>query len=546
MPSTSDPFSARLREAARSARAVLRLHRRGVLDLTRPDLALRAARYNNAYGPPASAIMAVARRTPEAPALADERGILTYRELDEQSNALANVLLAMGLTEGSVVGVLARDHRGLILAISAAGRAGLRLALMNTGFAKPQFAEVAARENVRAMLHDSEFDDLLDALPSSLPRILTWVDEGTAVPPGARTLEDLIAAGDRSLPPPPQRPGGFTILTSGTTGLPKGAPRTKVTPLAGVQLVDRIPFPRHGTMLIASPVFHSTGFSNWVVGTALGNKIVLARRFDPENTLRLLAAHRADMLVAVPTMLQRIVRLGPEVIRGYDLSALKTIAVSGSALSPELATRTQDIFGPVLHNIYGSTEAGIAAVAQPEELRLAPGTVGRPPLTSAVALLDWQDRRISECQVPGRVFVRSAIPFEGYTDGRDKQVLDGYMATGDIGHLDTHGLLHIDGRDDDMIVSGGENVYPLEIENLLAQRPDVDEVAVIGVEDSEFGTRLRAIVVPGPGATVDAEEIKSYVRANLARYKVPRDVVFIDQLPRNATGKVLRRALRDL
>jgi fatty-acyl-CoA synthase len=260
----------------------------------------------------------------------------------------------------------------------------------------------------------------------------------------------------------------------------------------------------------------------------------------------MLAAHRADMLVAVPTMLQRIVQLGPEVIRGYDLSTLKTIAVSGSALSPELATRAQDIFGAVLHNIYGSSEVGIATVAQPHELRLAPGTVGRPPLTSEITLLDEQDRRITESNVPGRVFVRSAIPFEGYTDGRHKQVVDGYMATGDIGHLDAHGLLHIDGRDDDMIVSGGENVYPLEIENLLAERPDVEEVAVIGVEDAEFGTRLLAVVVPSPGAAVEAEEIKAYVRANLARYKVPRDVVFIDQLPRNATGKVLRRALRDL
>ncbi|MFC1421134.1 acyl-CoA synthetase [Streptacidiphilus cavernicola] len=546
MPSTSDPLTTRLRDAARSAHAVVRLHRTGVIDLTRLDLTLRAARNNNVYGPPASMIMAVARRAPDAPALADERGVLTYRELDEQSNALANALLAMGLTPGSVAGVLARDHRGLILAISAAGRAGLRLALMNTGFAKPQFAEVAARERVRAMLHDSEFNDLLDALPSSLPRILTWVDEGHSVPPGAQVLDDLIATGSRAVPPPPQRPGGFTILTSGTTGLPKGAPRTKVTPLASVQLVDRIPFPRRGTILIASPVFHSTGFSNWVVGTALGNKIVLARRFDPENTLRMLAAHRADMLVAVPTMLQRILQLGPEVIRGYDLSALKTIAVSGSALSPELATRTQDIFGAVLHNIYGSTEVGIAAVAQPKDLRLAPGTVGRPPLTSEVAIFDGQDRRITEAHLPGRVFVRSAIPFEGYTDGRHKQVIDGYMTTGDIGHLDAHGLLHIDGRDDDMIVSGGENVYPLEIENLLAERADVQEVAVIGVEDPEFGTRLRAVVVPSPGATVSAEEIKAYVRANLARYKVPRDVVLVDQLPRNATGKVLRRALRDL
>ena len=546
MPSTSASRTTRLRLAAESLRAVARMHQTGVINLTRPARALRTAKNNNIYGPPASMIMAVARRSPSAPALADERGVLTYRELDEQSNALANALTAQGLAPGSVIGVLARDHRGLILAISAAGRAGLRLALMNTGFAKPQFAEVAERENVRAMLHDSEFNSLLDALPPALPRILTWLEDGHDVPPGARVLDEMIATADRSLPPPPPRPGGFVILTSGTTGLPKGAPRTKVTPLASVQLVDRIPYPRGGTMVIASPIFHSTGFSNWAVGTALGNKIVLTRRFHPETTLRALAEHRAEMLVAVPTMLQRILALGPETISRYDLSALKVIAVSGSALSPELAGRAQDIFGDVLYNIYGSTEVGIATVAQPHELRLAPGTVGAPPVTSAVALFDKQDRRVTRRDDTGRIFVRSAIPFEGYTDGRHKQIIDGYMATGDVGHFDDHGLLHVDGRDDDMIISGGENVYPLEIENLLAQRPDIEEVAVIGVDDAEFGKRLRAIVVPTASAEIDAEEIKAYVKAHLARHKVPRDVIVVDTLPRNATGKVVRRALHDL
>jgi fatty-acyl-CoA synthase len=504
------------------------------------------SRETGSYGPHAAMIMRGARLYPDAPALADERGVLTYRELDEQSNALADALLTSGLTPGSVVGVLARDHRGLVLAISAAGRAGLRLAMMNTGFAEPQFAAVAERENIRAMLHDSEFHDLLAALPAEVPRYLTWVDEGHHIPAGARTLEQLIASGSRRRIAPPPRPGGFVIMTSGTTGLPKGAPRTKVTPLVGALFLDRIPVPRRGTVVIVSPLFHGTGFSLWGVAISLVNKTVVMRRFDAEATLRALAEHRAEMLVAVPTMLHRMVALGPEVIGRYDLSALRVVVVAGSALSPELAVRAQDAFGEVLYNFYGSTEVNIATVAQPHELRIAPGTVGRPPVATRIALFDDDDRRLEGANVRGRIFVRGAAPFEGYTDGRHKQIVDGYMSTGDMGHFDSAGLLFVDGRDDDMIVSGGENVYPLEVENLLAELPGVDEVAVIGVDDEEFGKRLRAVVVAESGATLDAQAVKDHVKANLARYKVPRDVIFVGELPRNATGKILRRDLFEL
>ncbi|WP_327139573.1 acyl-CoA synthetase [Nocardia sp. NBC_01327] len=540
------PFRDRVGTAAADLRAVARLHTEGVINLTRPDRVLRTAKENRTYGPQVAVILKAAREHPDAPALADERGVLTYRELDEQSNALADALLNSGLRPGSVVAVLARDHRGLLLTISAAGRAGVRLAMMNTGFAKPQFAEVAARENVQAVLHDSEFADLLDALPATLPRILTWVDEGYVPPARSTTIDELIARGARRLPPPPQRPGGFIILTSGTTGLPKGAPRTKLTPLTSALFVDRIPFPRRGTVVIVSPLFHATGFGMWTVATALANKTVLLRRFDAEATLRALASHRAEMLVAVPTMLNRMVALGPDVIGRYDLSALRSIVVAGSALSPDLAARVQDTFGEVLYNLYGSTEVAIATVAQPHELRTAPGTVGRAPVTTRVALFAEDDRRIRARSVRGRVFVRSGAPFEGYTDGRHKQIIDGYMSTGDMGHFDTAGLLFIDGRDDDMIVSGGENVYPLEVENLLAELAGVDDVAVVGVDDEDFGKRLRAFIVPAPGATPDPQHIKDHVRANLARYKVPREVLFVDELPRNATGKVLRRALEEL
>ncbi|MEU7764320.1 acyl-CoA synthetase [Nocardia sp. NPDC049190] len=521
------------------------LRARGISNFRKPLELLRTIKESRTLGPAAGLIRHSARVRPHAPGIVDEAGTLTYLELDQQSTAIARGLLTAGITPGMVIGVLARDHRGLILSMAAAGKLGVRMALMNTGFAPAQFAEVCEREKVKAVLHDSEFLGLLHALPADLPRFLTWLDEGTELPLGARTLADLVAANSAEPLPTPNAPGGFVILTSGTTGLPKGAQRNKISPLSTAQMVDRIPFPQGGTQVIVSPLFHSTGLAAWLVGAALANKVVVRRRFDAEATLKMVADNRADMLVAVPTMLHRMVELDPAIRAKYDTSSLKVILLAGSALSPELTIRATEMFGPVLYNLYGSTECAVAAVAEPEDLALTPGTVGRPPITCEVRLYDDNDRRIRAINTTARIFVRSGAPFEGYTDGRHKPIIDGYMSSGDVGHFDEHGLLMIDGRDDDMIVSGGENVFPQEVENLLLRRPDIFDVAVIGVDDAEFGKRLRAFVVPKPGCTPDGEEIKAYVKSNLARYKVPRDVILLGDLPRNATGKLLRRALVD-
>lgn len=536
----------KLGQIIESGHAVARLVDRGIIEPLDIGAAVRSAKLAQLYGPQATMAIQGGRRYADLPAVVDERGTLTYQQVDDQSWALAHGLQGLGLKEGSVVGLLCRDHRGLIVAMAGCGKLGVRLVLMNTGFAKPQFAEVCAREGVSVVMHDSEFLGLLDALPAELPRILTWVDDDVELPDGAQTIDDIVAANPTGPLPPPSKPGGSVILTSGTTGLPKGAPRDAVSPFATAQIVDRVPFSRKGTMVIVSPIFHSTGWATYLVGAALGNKVVTARRFNAEGTLKLMAEHRADMLVAVPTMLHRMVELGPEVLAKYDTSALKVILIAGSALSPELSTRVQDAFGDVLYNMYGSTECAIATIATPAELRAAPGTAGRAPVTCAVVLYDENDQRVEGANRRGRIFIRNGAPFQGYTDGRTKQIIDGYMSSGDMGHFDENGLLFVDGRDDDMIVSGGENVFPQEVENLLEERDDIAEVAVVGVDDVEFGKRLRAFIVAEPGASPDAAEIKLHVKNNLARHKVPRDVVFVDELPRNATGKLLRRVLVEM
>ncbi|TSD97244.1 acyl-CoA synthetase [Skermania sp. ID1734] len=543
LPSPQDS----LRKVGDLAKGANVLWQRGLFNPLRPDEALRSIVNVSKFGPFAGVVMHAAHRDGAAPAIEDERGTLTYAQIDGQSNALARGLAANGVKPGSVVALLARDHRGMVLSLLAGGKLGVRVVLMNTGFAKPQFADVAKREKVAAVLLDSEFMDLLDAIPHDIPRILTWVDEKDNVDPKTLTIDGLMRGQSTARLDPPAKPGGMVILTSGTTGTPKGAPRDKVSPLASAQFLDRVPLPRGETIIMAAPIFHGTGLSQFTLSLALGNKVVFQqRKFDPEQTLANIAKHRATALVVVPTMLQRMIDVGPDVLKKYDTSSLKVIFAAGSSISPDLSKRTEETFGPVLYNLYGSTEVAVVTVATPEDMRKAPGTVGRPPVGVRVELYDENRKKITKPDEVGTIFASSGLSFTGYTDGRHKEIVDGMLSSGDVGHFDSDGLLFVDGRDDDMIVSGGENVFPLEVENLLADRSDVHEAAVIGVDDRDFGKRLRAFVVPGPDSKRDEQEIKDYVKSNLARYKVPRDVIFVDELPRNATEKLLRNKLAEM
>jgi fatty-acyl-CoA synthase len=275
----------------------------------------------------------------------------------------------------------------------------------------------------------------------------------------------------------------------------------------------------------------------------LSSTLVIKRKFDPEATLSLTAQHEATAMAVVPVMLQRMLELPIETIQKYDLSALRVIAASGSALPGELATRTMDAFGEVLYNLYGSTEVAWATIATPEDLRAAPGTAGRPPRGTIVKLFDGDGNPVTKPGETGRIFVANEMLFEGYTGGGNKDVIEGLMSTGDVGHFDDGGHLFVDGRDDEMIVSGGENVFPREVEDLLHDHEAIDEVAVIGVEDEKFGQRLKGYAVTTKGKKVSEDELKAYVKKNLAGYKVPREIVFVEELPRNATGKVLKREL---
>ncbi len=492
----------------------------------------------------AGGFTAVAVRYPQRTGLIDERGELTFGEIDGRSNAVADQLARLGVREGDAVALLARNHRGFLDAALAIAKLGADTVLLNTAFAAPQLGEVCEREGAVVVIHDEEFGDLVDRSGVELPRVLSWVEDSSGET-GLDSLDDLIARGSRASVPAPRREGRTIILTSGTTGTPKGAPRGGGNLSAAVALLERIPLRTGWRSHVAAPLFHTWGFAHLSLSMLLGSTVVLTRRFDPEDCLRAVTRYRCDSLVVIPVMLQRILRLPQETLDSYDLCCVKVVAASGSALPGDLAIEWMDQFGDTLFNIYGSTEVAWASVAKPSDMRAAPGTAGKPPVNTVVRILDEAGREVPTGEI-GRIFVGNSMLFEGYSGGGNKEQVDGLMSSGDVGRFDEEGRLFVEGRDDEMIVSGGENVFPQEVENCLARHEDVVEAAAIGVADEEFGTRLRAYVVRVAGASVSAEELQTHVKANLARYKVPRDVVFIEELPRNATGKILKRELREM
>jgi fatty-acyl-CoA synthase len=496
------------------------------------------------FGLLGGAIAAGAIRHGDRNVVIDERGELTYKQLEERSNALANAWRERGLEPGEGVAILVRNHRGFLEALFAAAKCGARIILLNTSFAGPQIREVAEREGTDLLVYDDEYAEMLG--DSELPRgrWRAWTEDESSSEED--TIEGLIQSAATSSPPRPGESPKITILTSGTTGTPKGAPRSEPRSLSLIGgLLSKVPFKAREVTELPVPMFHALGLMQALVGIGLGSTLVLRRRFDPEKTLDSLDEHGATALVVVPVMLQRMADLGEEEIRKRDLSKLRVIFVSGSALGADLTKRATKLFGPVIYNLYGSTEVAYATIATPEDQNADPATVGKVVRGSVVKIVDEDGKEVPTGE-SGRIFVGNLSQFEGYTGGENKESIEGLISSGDVGHFDENGRLFIDGRDDEMIVSGGENVFPAEVEELLASHDAIEEAAAIGVDDEKFGQRLKAFVVLGDGAELSEDEIKAYVKDNLANYKVPREVVLIDELPRNPTGKVLKKDLAEM
>src|SRR6478672_2170309 len=511
----------------------------------RPDKYLRiAAAMQRENMGITSGFAAAAQRCPDRPGLVDELGMLTWREIDQRADAFAAALQDLG-QPAKVIGLMARNHRGFVEALIAANRIGADVLLLNTSFAGPALAEVVQRESVDAVIYDEEFTEAMDRALADNPdatRIIAWTDG----PQDGPTVEKMIGEHAGQQPQRASKKNKVILLTSGTTGTPKGAKHSGGTdggPGILKAILDRTPWRAEEPVVIVAPMFHAWGFSQLVFAASMACTVVTRRKFDPEATLELIDRHRATGLCVVPVMFDRIMELPDEVRNKYSGRSLRFAAASGSRMRPDVVTSFMDQFGDVIYNNYNATEAGLIASATPQDLRAAPDTAGKPAPGTELRVLDNDFGELPTGEV-GQIYCRSGTLFDGYTSGKTKDFHEGFMASGDMGYVDAAGRLFVVGRDDEMIVSGGENVYPIEVERTLASHSDVAEAAVIGVDDEQYGQRLAAFVVLNEGAGATPDDLKQHVRENLANYKVPRQITVLDELPRGSTGKILRADLR--
>jgi acyl-CoA synthetase (AMP-forming)/AMP-acid ligase II len=492
-----------------------------------------------------SGFATAAQRCPDSPGLIDERGTLTWRQIDDRSDALAAALQAQASGQPKTIAVMCRNHRGFIEALVGSNRIGSDVLLLNTSFAGPALAEVVEREGADTVIYDDEFTAIVDRALEGRPdttRILAWTDRADV----DLTVDDLIERHAGQRPEPSERKSDIILLTSGTTGTPKGAKRSAGSGGAGdlKAVLDRTPWRAEEPIVIVAPMFHAWGFSQLLFAALLACPIVTRRKFDPEATLELIDRYHATGLAVVPVMFDRIMDLPDDVRNRYTARSLRFATASGSRMRPDVVIKFMDQFGDVIYNNYNATEAGMIATATPADLRAAPDTAGKPADGTEIRIVDEDFNELPTGET-GQIFVRSGTLFDGYTSGTTKDFHEGFMASGDMGYLDAQGRLFVVGRDDEMIVSGGENVYPIEVEKALAAHQEVAEATVLGVDDEQYGQRLIAFVVLEAGASTSPDTLKQHVRDNLANYKVPRDITVLDELPRGSTGKILRNELRN-
>lgn len=455
---------------------------------------------------------------------------VSFVDIDHRCDTLALSLLDRGIGPGSQVGVLGRNSRGFLEAMVGVSRTGADVVFLNPASSADQISTIAYGQRLELILRDQEFADLV---PTGIPSIA--IDDKSGLP----LLASLPNKGEL---PNLKRHSHHVILTSGTTsGDAKGASRSSIPLSAAAAILDAFPVHMNGTTLFAAPMFHSWGWMHHRLATLLDSTHVLVRHPEAERLLSLIDEHEVDTLVTTPVVLRRLVDLPRHVRRRYKTDSLQLVAVSGSDLPGDLATKFMDAFGDILYNLYGSTEAAFATCATPEDLRAEPNTAGRPLVGVHLEILDRLGRDVPVGS-EGRVYVGSRTTFRGYTDGTDRERVRGMVFTGDIGRLDDAGRLTIVGRADDVVVTGGENVHPAEVEEVLRQHPNVADVAVTGVPDPVYGAALVAHVVPTDDE-INPDDILDWSRAQLGPNHRPRRIELRDELPRDPSGKLQRRVL---
>jgi fatty-acyl-CoA synthase len=478
---------------------------------------------------------------------------LTYGELDDRMNRAAAGLQRRGFRRNTSVVIMMRNRPEFLEVQAGAGRLGSAAVSVSWRSTAAELVYLAQHCGAKAIVFEADLWHVVEQAKKSLPGIkdrdFIAVDGD---PPGcSRYEQDFLApsgAAVQKLENNVEEDAAVVIYTSGTTGKPKGAVRKfpKDAMYASMQFIGETPMRVDDVHLVTCPLYHSTAFGFLAFTALLGGTNVLMDEFKPEAFLQIVERHRVTTTAVVPTILHRVMSLDPAILAKYDVRSMRGIFTVGAPLPGPLGTQIMDHFGDVLFNCYGATETGLVTMAKPDDLRASPGCIGKALPGNEVRLLDDRGIAVRPGEV-GELYVRNKMLVAGYhndSESTRQSMRDGFFSVGDLARMDRDGRFFIEGRKRDMIISGGVNVYPAEVEAVLEAHPDLAEVAVIGVDDPEWGERVRAFVVKRPGTSVDEGALKVWCRERLAGPKVPRDFVFMDVLPRNPTGKVLKRELR--
>jgi long-chain acyl-CoA synthetase len=493
------------------------------------------------------------------------RGVrrLAPAELEERARRAAAGFAACDVGPGEAVALLLRNDLAFMEATLGAQHLGAQAVPINWHFKAEEVAYILADCRPRLLVAHADLIRALDAplppelallvvaTPPEIARAYAIAPEACQVPAGAEEWEGWLARQDPQGAPAP-RPGDSMIYTSGTTGHPKGVRRLPATPeqAAAAEGLRRLVYGFRPGMRTAidCPLYHSAPNAYAVRGLAKAELMILQPRFDPQALLALIEAEAITHLLLTPTHFVRLLKLGEAERRRHDLSSLEHIIHVGAPCPPAVKRAMIDWLGPIINEFYGSTEAGPVTFCSSAEWLARPGTVGRP-VPSAVVRIHGEDGEILPQGEIGEIFMRTHaytdFTYHGRSEDRRAIERDGLITTGDVGYLDEEGYLFLCDRKRDMVISGGVNIYPAEIESVLVTMEGVRDGVVFGIPDEEYGEALLALVEPMPGAVVDPAAVQAFLRRHLADYKVPRRIELRESLPREDSGKIFKRRLRE-
>lgn len=541
------PTGLKVKAAAQSLRPLLRS---GALYMT-PKHVPTVLKYLKRWGfSVAGLIHLSALRYPERLALVDDDGELTFAELRDQTVRLAKAMKDRGMDSKSRFGIIARNGRGIIIPMAVKGLLGSEIMLLNIGSSAHQIQGLMDENEIDYLFVDSEFLDRVPADLQGTKVIVTHVDDDAnrpEVPEDYMFMSDLIAEGGSSELEEKPEQARIVIMSSGTTGIPKGVLRNEPkTPATLGAITDRIPWRRNLVVHQAASMFHAWGWANVLIATVTGATLVTQRKYDPKRAIDQFEKYGVEGLVSAAIFLRM---LKDELDKQPDrkVGPFQFMISSGNAIPGWLVSDLTDRFGPVVCNFYGSTEAGLTSIASGEDLAKRPDSAGRPAIGTRVMILDDEDRELPPGEV-GHIYTAQELSFIGYLNKRDKfRTVDGMFQIGDLGRMDEDGFLYICGRSDDMVIKGGENVFPREVDELLGDMPGVQDIYTRGVNNEKtLIAELHLYIVRSDdeaGRNLTPEQLKQEVRNNLAEHNVPDYIYFVDELPRNPVGKVVPRML---